>query len=349
MSTKNRYICESCGPVADTRVERRTETYPVKGEEISVLTNVRVCARCGQSVYDRELDSENIGAAYDLYRRNHNIISPVEIRAMREKYGLSQRSLGTLLGWGEITIHRYENGNLPDEAHNQVLQFIEDPFNMEYMMETYGHRLNQAAHQRVSSRLTELLSEGASEKVVRVLTQSAGRKTVDVFTGFREFRPEILMEMVVFYADRARGILKTKLNKLLWYADFVHFREHAVSISGATYVHLPYGPVPDNYGVYLASMCTNETLMIKEIDFGPNLQGEHIVGEQLIATREPLVEILPPSGAAVLESVYAYFEHMGSKEISKLSHEEDGYVNTQNGERISYEYADRLKVNIPLR
>ena len=99
MKTTETFVCETCGPVRTTRIEKRTETYPVKGEDTTVLANVRVCGRCGKGVYDRALDSENLQTAYDLYRLNHHIISPAEIRSMRESYGLSQRSLGALLGW----------------------------------------------------------------------------------------------------------------------------------------------------------------------------------------------------------------------------------------------------------
>lgn len=347
MKTNETFVCEKCGPVSKTRVERRAETYPVKGEGTTITANVRVCSRCGKGVHDEALDSENIRTAYDLYRQNHHIISPSEIRAMRENYGLSQRSLGALLGWGEVTIHRYENGSLPDDAHSQVLRFIQDPFNMERMVKMYGHRLHQAARRRLNERLAERLNEEAPEKVVQVLTQSTD-PGANIFTGHKEFSPQALMEMMVFYAAKPAGMLKTKLNKLLWYADFTHYRLYGVSISGATYVHLPYGPVPDNYGTYLASLCDTETLVLDEIDFGPDTAGEHMIGEKLIATRDPRIDVFPLSAYAVLEATYRRFRHTGSKEISRLSHEEVGYTETKHMEPISYQYAGKLKVEIAI-
>jgi DNA-binding transcriptional regulator YiaG len=299
-------------------------------------------------VYDRSLDDVNLRTAYDKYRLNHHIISSDEIRFMRESYGLSQRSLGTLLGWGEITIHRYENGSLPDDAHNQVLRFIQDPFNMERMVKMYGDRLHQAARRRLTECLAVRLNEEAPEKFAQVLAQSTGPKGSSILTGLKEFSPQAFIEMMVFYAAKPSGVLKTKLNKLLWYADFTHFRRYGISISGATYVHLPYGPVPDNYGVYLAALCNNETLMLEEIDFGPDSAGEHIIGEKLVATREPRAEYLPDSAYAILEAVHRRFRQTGSKEISRLSHEEIGYTATEHMEPISYEYADQIKVEVPI-
>jgi putative zinc finger/helix-turn-helix YgiT family protein len=346
MKTTGTFVCETCGSVTRTRVERRTETYTVRGEGTTIQANVRVCAKCNGGVYDRALDDENLGAAYDAYRRNHYIISPAEIRSMREGYGLSQRSLGTLLGWGEVTIHRYEGGSLPDDAHSQVLRFILDPFNMERLVKMYGHRLHQAARARLAERLAAKLDEEVPEKVAQVVVRSDKPKEAGVFTGLKDFSPRALMEMMVFYAAKPGGVLKTKLNKLLWYADFTHYRLHGVSISGATYVHLLYGPVPDNYGSYLAALCDSETLVSDEIDFGPDAAGEHMVGERLAATRGPRADALPPSAYAVLEAVHRRFRRTGSKEITKLSHEEVGYTATGHKEPISYEYAAQLKVEI---
>jgi hypothetical protein len=89
--------------------------------------------------------------------------------------------------------------------------------------------------------------------------------------------------------------------------------------------------------------------MLEEIDFGPDSAGEHIIGEKLVATREPRPEYLPESAYAILEAVYRRFRQTGSKEISKLSHEEIGYAKTGHMEPISYEYADEIKVEIPIQ
>jgi putative zinc finger/helix-turn-helix YgiT family protein len=337
------FRCQHCGLASGTRLEKRSETYPVRGEDTTISADVRVCGKCGGDVYDKRLDSCNLRKAFDSYRNKHGVVTPDEIRSMRENYGLSQRSLGALLGWGEITIHRYENASLPDESHNQVLRLIQDPLNMERLFTHYGERLRSTTRKQLSDRLAELLTEDPSGKVVELLARVARHKEANLLTGFRPFAPETLMEMMVFYADKPGGVLKTKLNKLLWYADFLHFRQHSVSISGAQYIHLPYGPVPDDYLAYLYSLCAEGALSIEEKDLG----GE-FVGENIKALRTPDEDVLPPAGTArkVLEGVYQYFKNHSSKRISELSHKEEAYRRTEPQEPISYEFADSLLVNI---
>jgi DNA-binding transcriptional regulator YiaG len=68
-------------------------------------------------------------------------MSPAEIVSLRETYGLTQRGLSNLLGMGEVTIHRYENGSIPDEANNQLLQMLQDPWNMQRLLKERGSQL----------------------------------------------------------------------------------------------------------------------------------------------------------------------------------------------------------------
>lgn len=154
--------CENCKEVneTDTSVVCRIETYPVKGEDTTVQANVRVCNRCQQDVFDERLDSANLAQAFDAYRFRHKILSLAEIKSIRESYGITQRSLSALLGLGEVTIHRYENGSLPDEAHNLLLKFIRDPWNMRLLVEENGGRIPPSALRKLTQRLAAQIDQG---------------------------------------------------------------------------------------------------------------------------------------------------------------------------------------------
>lgn len=347
LGNMSKYVCDNCNAIdaTNTRVEERMETYNVKGESITIPARVRVCNTCGKDVFDEALDDQTLQSAYDVYRRNHKIISPAEIRALREMYGLSQRGLGVLLDWGPITIHRYEAGSLPDESHNQVLRLMQDPFNMAHLFLENKEVFDKQTYTKILDRLLVILSEKAPAKVAEVLGQSSSQRKPSIYTGFVKFQPETLMEMMVFFAHKAGGVLKTKLNKLLWYADFVHYKHNTLSISGATYSHYPYGPVPQNYESFLTALYSNDSLVIEERDLGTNKEGEAMVGIWLSTNREPQLRDLPQTAMIVLEEIHEYFVNIGSKKISALSHKEDGYIATTYKQPISYSYADVLKVD----
>jgi DNA-binding transcriptional regulator YiaG len=51
-----------------------------------------------------------------------------EIISLREKYGVSQKDLSEILDWGKATITSYENHQVQDRAHDDILRKIDpDP------------------------------------------------------------------------------------------------------------------------------------------------------------------------------------------------------------------------------
>lgn len=46
----------------------------------------------------------------------------MEIKEIRDSFGLSQKDFAILLGFGEKTITRYENGSIQDESHDIAIR-----------------------------------------------------------------------------------------------------------------------------------------------------------------------------------------------------------------------------------
>jgi hypothetical protein len=125
----------------------------------------------------------------------------------------------------------------------------------------------------------------------------------------------------------------------LFYADFLHYKEYTVSITGARYVHLPFGPVPDNYDFYFAALHHDEqAVRIEEREI------QDFVGEMFIATRRPDLAVFVPTELRVLATVNERFQPCSATALSKRAHKEKGYVETNTGQYISYSFADSLNL-----
>ncbi|OGM92692.1 hypothetical protein A2333_00875 [Candidatus Wolfebacteria bacterium RIFOXYB2_FULL_49_7] len=57
----------------------------------------------------------------------------------------------------------------------------------------------------------------------------------------------------------------TKLNKLLYYLDFIYYRDNKKSVTGDVYIHQGYGPVPAHIDEVLAEL-KNEGVIDASID-----------------------------------------------------------------------------------
>src|SRR3989338_1525387 len=59
----------------------------------------------------------------------------------------------------------------------------------------------------------------------------------------------------------------TKLNKLLYYLDFIYFRDHKKTVTGDIYIHQGYGPVPSQIDEILSKLKTEEVIDTEAVDY----------------------------------------------------------------------------------
>ena len=333
-----RKYCEECGREVETKVITKRESYDVCGESIEVDAQILVCAECGEEFYCEELDNATLIRAYNEYRRRHKLLLPEEIKKIREQYGLSQRSFAKLLNWGDKTICRYENGSIQDKAHNSLLLFLREPENMR----TYLTENEIVLDERQKAKLLDTVDKLEQDKEYR-----AGRRFFELFfsripseeNGFKGFDYEKLCAMVLFFAHKSTGLLKTKLMKLLNYSDMVFYKENGISISGLKYKHLPYGPVPDNFDIILGKMAADHLAHIEVIYDGAYEK------HQVVPECDVPEGVLSDSEVEMLNRIYEKFKSFGSVEISDYSHKEKGYNATKTGQIISYAYAMDIELN----
>ena len=258
-----------------------------------------------------------------------------EIRDVRERYCLSQSSFARILNWSDKTIRRYENGSIQDKVHNSLLMFLKEPENMRTYLRENEITLNEKELAKLNDIVDRLISNGekTSEKQSFKLMFS-NEPTIE--NGFKVFDYDKLCAMVLFFANKSNNLLKTKLLKLINYSDMLFYKENGISISGNKYVHLPYGPVMQNHDLLFYAMEVDHIAHI-DIDFNMGYEMHHVVPEQ-----EYTEGVLSEDELDILNKVYEKFKNFGSADISDYSHKEKGYMETVQGEIISYSFAQEI-------
>lgn len=127
--------CPICEDVKKLSYGSRVENLKINKQNIHVKTKVYRCEEGKHYFYDPADEENKFQEAYRKYRELNALLQPEEIKAIREKYGLSQRALARFLGWGEITVQRYETGALQSNAHNFLLLLLEETTNFERLYE----------------------------------------------------------------------------------------------------------------------------------------------------------------------------------------------------------------------
>jgi len=177
-------------------------------------------------------------------------------------------------------------------------------------------------------------AQPAEEKTAAATAAEA----LNIFNGNRIFSPDKMAAVVSYFAANAASLYKTKLNKLLFYADFIHYYTYGTSISGSRYVHLPYGPVPDGYEDTLEALQHYGVIDISEKN-----------SAELIASGDnSAVDFLTSEEQKTVSWVMKTYGDMSASQLTEISHRERAYKNTRSGEEIAYEYAKFFE-KLPLK
>jgi len=329
-------FCPQCMKETDVHIEDRRETLPVRREDIELEARAAVCSTCGEDVWMDGLEDETLARAFAEYRRRHHLLQPDEMQQIRRRWGLGQRAFAQLLGWGEITLHRYESGSLQDAAHDSQLRMAARPENVRTLLEANGARLTPRQREAVERRLAEAEAAASDfacgdEEFERLLAQRAeGGYGGNVPLSLAKVR-----EMIAYFAELP-DMYATKLAKLMFYADFLHYREHTTSITGLAYAHAPQGPIPDRYERIRADVVENGTVEVQE------RCGRDWSGEVLVAQRRADSGVFSATELAVLRAVRERLAAKTSKRLSEMSHAETAWTATEMGQRIPYETAREL-------
>ncbi|RYD02595.1 hypothetical protein N752_25025 [Desulforamulus aquiferis] len=92
--TRNIY-CGNCEKEVLGVAKEDNFEYPVRNLVCKINGKRLFCPDCGNELFHREYDEANQRIAFELYRKETGIISPKEIKDIREKYDLTQREFHT--------------------------------------------------------------------------------------------------------------------------------------------------------------------------------------------------------------------------------------------------------------
>lgn len=279
-----------------------------------------------------EMDEANLAQVYNQYRAAHSIPFVDEIIALRERYGLSALKMSAILGFGDNQYRQYEEGYMPSETNGKILKACQNPMIFETFVQNSRVQLGEKAYAKVMDRLEAVKKQSAD--VRRSLIFGEIKRTEA--NGFAPLSLERLRSLLLYFIHECGDVFNTKMNKLLFYADFYHYRQHGQAISGLSYRAIQYGPVPVHWDrVY--SLFDDVRQEIVEFDAG-------ITGTRLVSVSLPDLSLFSKSEKDALKKVAETFSHATAKEISLVSHDEEAwkrYIGT--AQLINFDTAFELK------
>lgn len=296
--------------------EVRTITF--RKEEFKYI-HTGIIDEDGEMWTSTEMDEANIFQVYNQYRLKHGIPFPDEITGIREHYGLSAAKMAQILGFGINQYRKYEDGEVPSVSNARTIIAARERDVFMTFVEASKSEMSEQEYQRIKKKVEAV--DGDYKSIVRP----------SEYTGFRSLSTDKVASVVRLIISTIGSTFVTKMNKLLFYADFIHYKKHGYGITGITYKALQFGPVPEHWGTLYSSL--------------PGIDMEEFVypsgqsGIKLEAI-ENTDNVLNESELRTIERVCSLFSNMSAGEISKTSHLEKGWIeNKDNRSAISYQEA----------
>lgn len=302
--------------------EVRTITF--RKEELSYI-HTGIIDEEGEMWTTTEMDEANIFQVYNQYRVRHGIPFPDEISGIREHYGLSAAKMAQILGFGINQYRMYEDGEVPSVSNARTIIAAREKDIFMSFIEASKSEMSEQEYLRIKKKVET--AEGDYKP--------SGQPSE--YTGFRSLSTDKVANVVRLIISTIGSTFVTKMNKLLFYADFIHYKNHGYGITGITYKALPFGPVPERWGTLYSSL--------PGIDMEEFVYPSGLSGIKLEAT-ENTDNILNETELSTIEKVCTLFSNMSAGEISQTSNLEKGWIeNRATRSPISYQDAFALNYN----
>jgi putative zinc finger/helix-turn-helix YgiT family protein len=310
-----------------------------KGQVIDYLEQYFICSETdneeNEFVPAKQLD-ENLLNVRDSYRTIKGLLTSTEIASIRSSYGLTQNEFAALLGWGEVTITRYESKTIQDETYDSLMRMIyENPMMAFEYLEKHKDRFRDERYVITRKLIVEKVKNEGNVflKKQEIKNLYLKYENLSDLNGYKVIDIDKLGTVLAYFATNISSLFKVKLMKLLWYADTIHYKRYGRSMTGLVYEHMTFGALPIGFNEIMSLPTINvvEEMIYEDLAYRvlPVLQ----ISDDLFTTDE----------RDVLELVVTKFKDYKSRQIVDYMHSEKAYIATKEHEIIPYSMAKDLR------
>jgi len=329
-------LCLSCMEEHEVQRVEILEENIFKGKRVQYPARYEYCSNTDEFLtYDDTLDTNDISFK-NAYRKVVGLLTSDEIISIRNKYGVSQKDFSKILGWGSSTITRYENHQVQDTVHDDVLRKVgRDPKWFIELLERDRAEISNKAYEKYLNKAREIYYANSNcylkDSIEAYYTKF---ENIPEMTGNTDLDLDKVVEVINYLALNVPMIHKVKLMKMLWYSDFLHYKRENTSITGFAYNALPMGAVPEGH----------KTLVLLDGVFYDEVPYDDYVGYKFKPAPDFKIKLLSESEISTIDEVIRNFKDYKTKDIVNRMHEEEAYKKTGENQLISYKYAGSLSI-----
>ncbi len=298
-----RTFCPECRKDVEYQIEDSLEKKEVRGLEFEYTAERAYCNDCGSEIFIPVLHDKNLQKIDNAYREKASIITVSEINEIVKQYNTGKRPLSLLLGWGETTLTRYLDGDIPSKSYSETLKKVKNDYNyLRQLAEENRDKVSDKAFNDLMEAINnlqnnELKTEKKIDSVIKYLLKNLGEVT------------PLALQKLLYYSQ---GFYKTFYNEFFFAEDceaWVHgpvykdiyfkYRDYGYNPIGDKSIKLEnislteaeeelLDSIIDNFGCYSAKTLERMThserpWRLTRKDLKPEAKSNEIIKKDLIA------------------------------------------------------------------
>jgi len=310
--------------------EKRTLEF--RKEKFEVMYHYFKCKSSGEEFEDEAMGNLNLAQMYNAFRAKHKLPFVEEIKDIRSRYDLPATTMSQILGFGVNQYGLYEKGEVPSETNARIIQMAASPAEFRKLVELSD--MEEKQKDKIYKKLAGFKNEDNGWRLL--YEKNLGMGDPSEFNGFRKSSPEKAYQIIRFFIDR-QTFLKTALNKLLFYADFYHFKRFGTGISGLQYRAIQWGPVPSKFDTLFNQAEETDIINIRYEIWDEDKEIVIIAPSSKTSFQK---ELFTMEELASLQAVLEKLKPLKTRQLVNMSHKESAWKeNVESRSLISYTYA----------
>lgn len=331
--------CPLCNKTHSLEERKRLTQSIIKDEVVNYEEIYFLCPLSNEDENEfvsAGLMDENLLRVRDSYRIKKGLLTSEEISSIRKYYGLTQSDFSAMLGWGEVTITRYESKTIQDETYDSIMRMsYENPMFALECIDKHKDRFAEEKYARIRKNIANKVEELGNVylKKLEISSLYVNYEEENDLNGYKLLDIDKVANVIGYFSQFVENLYKVKLMKLLWYSDAIFYGRYGKSMTGLVYKHMPLGALPIGYNeiISLPTVKIEEELIYDDISY------------RIKPNEEVNISDFSFEELSVLEVVATTFKNFKSREIIDYMHKEKAYTDTISNQVIPYSLAKQLK------
>ena len=310
-----------------------------RGEQYEYEHSSWFCSDSGESFTDDLSDTAGFVQVTNQYRDKYGIPYTDEIISIRNKYDISAAKMSLILGIGVNQYRKYEQGEVPSVSNGRMIRSVSNPKVMLEMVESSKNEMSQAEYEKIANKVKSIIADSDSYKLEQYEIKRIFSTLRSKENGYAQLSLDRLKNVMLYILGRCDDVWCTKMNKLLFYVDFLSYRDSGMAITGLSYRAVDFGPVPERWEKVYSEFPEVHQEFRQAGDFERSV---------LIATQNANVSLFTDFELQVMDKVCSLLGKKSSRELSRISHEEKAWKEyCNNHEKIPFNEAFSIGVASP--